>query len=299
MNIKIAIASGKGGTGKTTVAVNLFNRLARKDERAVRLIDCDVEEPNDAIFLPDLKLGNEQPIFRKIPAIDRDKCTYCGRCASFCEFNAITIIPGAKYIQVDTELCHACGACAIACLGGAISKTDDQIGNLKSYHYTPHGTFVEGRLKIGSMLQTMVIRKLKQKSRLTNGISIYDAPPGTSCPVVETVMDMNYVILVTEPTPFGLHDMKLMVALLRQMHKPFGVVVNKAGLGNQAVYNYLTKEQITLLGEIPFNKNYAAKYATGSLLTDTTNAINSHFEHILNKLCVEINWHERNYNTQR
>jgi MinD superfamily P-loop ATPase len=266
MPFRIAIASGKGGTGKTTVSVNLFNWIRKHWTDKVQLVDCDVEEPNDHIFLPEYLPSNEKEITQLIPKIDTNNCTFCRKCVEWCEFNAIVIIPPAKFAEINNSLCHSCGACLEACNDNAIIEQAITIG--KETHYINGNDLglLEGELKIGSAMQTRVIAEIKKDINLNAEIVIFDAPPGTSCPVVETVSDTDYVILVTEPTPFGLHDLKLTVALLREINIEFGVIVNKSGLGTDDVYHYLKNENIELLGKIPFSKEYASIYSRGKIL---------------------------------
>lgn len=265
MSIKIAVASGKGGTGKTTVAANLFHAINREHTNHALLVDCDVEEPNDAIFFPESRQVIQTTIKQEIPNIDTARCTFCRKCAEYCEFNAIVVIPQADFAEVNSGLCHSCGACLVACPSDAIRVLNEPIGTITGYQDKGGKGILEGRLEIGSAMQTMVIRALKQSIRADEKVVILDAPPGTSCPVVETISDANYIVLVTEPTPFGLHDLKLMLALVRELEKPFGVVINKANLGNRDIYSYLQKENVEILSEIPFNRNYASKYARADL----------------------------------
>jgi MinD superfamily P-loop ATPase len=266
MTYSIAVASGKGGTGKTTVAVSLYRILADYYNHRVQLVDCDVEEPNDILFFPEKHLHDKVSVYKKLPVIDREKCTYCRRCAEYCEFNAIVILPTAEFAEVNADLCHSCGACLAACNDNAIHEMGEKIGEISSYG-TMNGTgILEGRLKIGSSMQTMLIRELKTSVSSDTVINILDAPPGTSCPVVETVSEADYVILVTEPTPFGLHDLQLTVSILQEMDKPFGVVINKAGLGNREIYQYLDAQQVSIIGELPFSRTFATEYAKGDII---------------------------------
>lgn len=281
---RLAVASGKGGTGKTTVSVNLFYKIASIITQKVELVDCDVEEPNDIIFFPDAKVKNTEKVFQTIPVINEEKCRFCRKCVSYCEFNAIVVIPTAKFAEINANMCHSCGACNIACEHGAITEIQNQIGNITNYDIGIGNGLTEGKLKIGSAMQTMVIRKMKPGINENNETIIFDAPPGTSCPVVATVSDADYILLVTEPTPFGFYDMKLMIDLLRKIEKPFGVIINKAGLGNSEVYDYLKKENIELLAEIPFDKDYAGKYASGKLLENIPENISKIYEEIVNKI---------------
>ncbi len=274
MAYKIAIASGKGGTGKTTVAVNLFHQLAKKGVQTL-LVDCDVEEPNAGLFLNDKQERFSEKVCQWIPEIDENQCTFCGRCQDWCEFNAIVIIPSKQFVQVDESLCHSCGACSVACKDNAIKEKASEIGCISVYDTGFGEGLYEGRLKVGSSMQTMMIKELKKSLKGKADIIIFDSPPGTSCQVVETVSDCDYVVLVAEPTPFGLHDLKLMVVLLQQMKKSFGVVINKAGLGDDKIYAFLKKEGIETLSEIPFDRSFASNYAKGDFLNDQASEIQS------------------------
>lgn len=284
MALKIAIASGKGGTGKTTVAVNLFYYLNLATAGKTMLVDCDVEEPNAVLFFPEAEKIAENPVNQEIPVIDTSKCTFCRKCVEYCEFNAILVMPPVKFAEVNASLCHSCGACSVACDQGAIWVKDQLIGTINSHRTGAGMGIMEGRLKIGSAMQTMVIRELKKSLPSYNEILLYDAPPGTSCPVVETISDADYVVLVTEPTPFGLHDLKLMIGLMKELGNRFGVVVNKANLGNREVYDYLEAEGIEILGEIPFSRPYASQYSRGDLFSDPPGEIKDSFAVILGNL---------------
>ncbi len=294
MSYKIAIASGKGGTGKTTVAVNLFTKLGNLFNSKVQLVDCDVEEPNDIIFFADSKKIKEDNAFQLIPEINKDKCTYCRKCAEYCEFNAIVVIPHISFAEINNNLCHSCGACSFACIDNAIAEKKESIGTIATYATSNGNTIKEGRLRIGSAMQTMLIKQLKESIIENNGVILYDAPPGTSCPVVETVGDADFIILVTEPTPFGLYDLQLMVELLKELKKPFGVVINKAGLGNNEIYSFLDKNNIELLGEIPFMKEYAECYADGNLTKAIPQKISDSYTSIIKKLEEKLIVYEGN-----
>lgn len=282
--MRIAIASGKGGTGKTTISTNLAYVLANNFGENVALVDCDVEEPNGALFFENKEVVDQQVVFKNIPSIDKNRCTFCKKCVAYCEFNAITIVPKLKFIDIHESLCHSCGACTYACEAGAISEIEDEIGVVRRYDTHQGFDLTEGRLRVGSPMQTMLISKLKDRAKGKEGITLFDAPPGTSCPMVETVSDMDYVILVAEPTPFGLYDLTLAVDLLKQIEKPFGVVVNKAGMGNRALYDYLSEEQIEILGEIPFSRAYASLYAKGDLWNEAFDMMRDDYCMIIEKL---------------
>lgn len=284
MPFKIAIASGKGGTGKTTVSVNLQYFIAQKLTPNVLLADCDVEEPNDRVFFPEAVLKSDNPVFQMVPEIDNDECTFCRRCVEYCEFNAIVVIPPVKYAEVNTSLCHSCGACIVACQDGAITEKPILIGNIAKMETGVGKGLAEGCLKVGSAMQTLLIKELKKYPGNEYDLVLYDAPPGTSCPVVETIADVDYVILVAEPTPFGLNDLVLMVELLLDMGKPFGVVINKAGLGNRDVYDFLEEQDIEILEELPFNKKYASHYALGDLLLNIDNETEIRYSNIIQSI---------------
>jgi MinD superfamily P-loop ATPase len=284
MAIRITIASGKGGTGKTTLATNLFHHIERAGSDHVTLADCDVEEPNVLLFFPEAELSGSRTVNQEVPFIDTNRCTFCRKCSDFCEFGAILVMPPVGFAQVNPELCHSCGACEVACDQGAILVRDKPIGTIREYRSAGGNRMIEGRLNIGSPMQTMVIRQLKRSLPPDDDICLMDAPPGTSCPVVESIDGSDYVILVTEPTPFGLNDLQLMVSLVRELGIPFGVVVNKAGLGNDALYGYLEQEGIEILGEIPFSRQFASRYAGGKLFTEIPEEMTGCCEELLQRI---------------
>jgi MinD superfamily P-loop ATPase len=286
--MKIAVASGKGGTGKTTVSINLYYFFGKFFNKTVQLVDCDVEEPNDLLFFPDAAKTVEKQVYQLVPEIDTSKCIFCRKCADWCEFNAITIVKSLNFAEVNPDLCHSCGACSLACDFGAITEKKQSLGVITSFETGIGKGLVEGRLNVGSSMQTMLIKEVKKYVTEFDGIVIFDAPPGTSCPVVQTVADADFVILVTEPTPFGLHDLKITVELLYQLKKPFGVVINKAGLGSMEVYHFLEEQKIDLLAEIPFAKSYAGKYAAGNILENITPEMEDIYRKIITKLELKI-----------
>jgi MinD superfamily P-loop ATPase len=299
MPFKITIASGKGGTGKTTFSVNLFRYLSERMPGKVHLVDCDVEEPNDHIFFPDAYFESGIQVFQMIPEIDGAKCTYCRKCVDFCEFNALVVIPTAHYAAVNSSLCHSCGACIVACKENAIIEKQQEIGQIRKGNLPSGDKVSEGRLKIGSAMQTMMIRELKKVVAEEDAVAIYDAPPGTSCPVVTAVADADFIILVTEPTPFGFYDLKLSITLAKNLQKPFGVVINKSDLGTRELYNYLIREEINLIGEIPFSRQYAGLYANGELFNGIPENICSAYSEILKKLHEMIVRYEGNNHPER
>lgn len=286
--MKIAIASGKGGTGKTTVSVNLYHFLSKEFDNKVQLIDCDVEEPNDILFFQDIKKQEEKQCFSLVPKIDTQKCTFCKKCAEWCEFNAITIIKNLQFAEVNTDLCHSCGACSMACEFGAITEYEIPLGVISTFDAGFGKNIIEGRLEVGSPMQTPLIKEVKKYADEKDGICIFDAPPGTSCPVVETISDVDYVILVTEPTPFGLNDLKITVDLLFNLKIPFSVIVNKAGLGTDDVYQYLKDKNVELLGKIPFSTQYAKHYSKGDLLKNIPADVEKFYLEIVEKLKSKI-----------
>ena len=286
--MKIAIASGKGGTGKTTLSVNLYRVLSQKFNNNVQLIDCDVEEPNAALFFPNLKLVEEKQVFTPVPEIDAEQCTFCKKCANWCEFNAISIIPKLSFAEINSDLCHSCGACLEACQNNAISEKNEPLGTINSFKNNFGVGIVEGRLEIGSAMQTALIKKVKQIAENNVAITLYDAPPGTSCPVIETIADTDYILLITEPTPFGLNDLKIAIELISELKIPFGVIVNKAGIGNNDVYDFLEENNIELIAKLPFSKNYATQYSNGNLLEDIPFEIDEIYQKIAKKIIDKV-----------
>ena len=271
----IAIASGKGGTGKTTVSTSLALSL----EGEVQLLDCDVEEPNASIFIKP-KIVNKKPVFIFVPQVNREKCILCGKCAEVCAFNAIAVI--AEKVLVYPELCHSCGACQFFCPKNAIQEVEKKIGTIE-FGEKNHIKFVNGRLNIGEVMSIPVIKEVKKyldKSKIV----VIDAPPGTSCPMIESVRGCDFCILVTEPTPFGLNDLILAIELLRKMRIPFGVVINRSDLGNQNVEDYCKNGNIIVLTAIPFQKEIAVGYSKGIPLIEIAPKYKDIFFGLLEKI---------------
>lgn len=262
MRYEIAVVSGKGGTGKTTVTLALAKLLGK--EYDLTLVDADVEEPNDHLFLSGLNHEKSREVKRLVPEIDVDQCTFCRRCQDFCEFNAITLIPPASAIISD-ELCHSCGACSYACPDDAISEKAYGIGAFSESVMDEKNSFVQGKLNVGLPLQTPLIRELKKEVQAKEGIILIDAPPGTSCPVVASLDGVDLAVLVAEPTPFGVNDMNLAIDTIQQANIPFVVVINKAGSGNEDIYRVLKDKNSHIVAEIPFSMNIASQYAGGVL----------------------------------
>jgi MinD superfamily P-loop ATPase len=262
--IRIAIASGKGGTGKTFLSVNLFYSLQRQKQDAI-LIDCDAEAPNAVAFF-DTEAESSDEVTQLVPVIDTEKCTYCGKCHEYCNYNAIFILPPSRIIRVIEDLCHGCGACSVACTFGAISEKPVALGKVGTYSEAGNSSIIEARMNIGVLSPVPVIKAAIKKAGGHRGVVILDSPPGTSCPFIQTVSAADYVILVTEPTPFGLSDLKQSVETLKKIDKPFGVVINRSGFGYDDVTTYLKTEKIPLLLEIPFRMDYAGMYSRGEIV---------------------------------
>ena len=254
----ISIASGKGGTGKTTVAANLAVSL----KTPVRLLDCDVEEPNLHLFLPPEKSETEK-IKTLIPEILEDKCTFCGKCETLCQFKAIAIIAGTAAMTFP-ELCNSCGGCFKVCPEDAILESYRELGTITRGN-NQDIELVYGRLRVGEAMAPPLIKKVKSNAPL-DAVNIVDSPPGTSCPVIASISDSDFVILVTEPTPFGLHDLKLAVGAVQMLHLPFGLVINRSDIGNQDVKDYAASIGMPVLMEIPFDRQIAEATTNGKLM---------------------------------
>ncbi len=266
----ISVASGKGGTGKTTIAVNLALALAKDKEKNVQFLDCDVEEPNAHLFLEPV-ITNSESVEIPVPKIDHKKCNYCGKCAEVCVFNAIAVTKNK--VLVFPGLCHGCGACTLFCPEKAITEEGNEVGVLEEGK-AGSINFIHGRLNIGEPMAPPIIRKIKKKIKkdgtkgknndiINRHITLIDAPPGTSCPVIESIKDSDYTILVTEPTPFGLHDLILAVEVLKKLNIPYGVVLNKCDIGDHKVEEYCKKNGIPLLLSIPLDREIAVAYSQG------------------------------------
>jgi MinD superfamily P-loop ATPase len=249
----VAVASGKGGTGKTSLAVNLALSVG-----GVQFLDCDVEEPNAHVLLHPNPLRNE-PVYTAIPKINETLCVYCGACSKFCRYNALFTLK--DQLLVFPELCHSCGGCMIVCPKKAITEEKYLMGTLV-FGDANGLVLVHGELAVGKPMAVPVIKAVKKQIDLTKDV-IIDSPPGTSCPFVESVRGADFCVLVTEPTPFGLHDLRMAVNSLRKLNVPLGVVVNRAGIGDKKVYTYCAQENIPLLMEIPYDRKIAELYSRG------------------------------------
>jgi MinD superfamily P-loop ATPase len=255
----IAVASGKGGTGKTTIATSLALSLAD-----AQLLDCDVEEPNCHIFIkPAFK--ERAVVYVPVPEVDGSKCNGCGRCQEVCAYNAIAVVKNK--VLIFPELCHGCGACTYFCPENALKEVGKEIGIVETG--SKNGLqFSHGKLKIGEIMAPPLVKAVKEKV-LKDKTVIIDAPPGTACPMINAIKDSNFVILVTEPTPFGLNDLVLAVEVVRKIGTAFGVVINRSNLGNNEVSIYCKKEGISILMQIPFDRKIAVAYSKGIPLIKT------------------------------
>lgn len=276
--MRIAIASGKGGTGKTTVSTNLALLLAELG-KAVNYLDCDVEEPNGHLFLkPDMH--HQFPSFIPVPHVDESKCIACGACVQFCEYNALVRL--GKVVMLFPELCHGCGGCTIVCPQRAISEVEREIGLVEQGTSGSIG-FVHGRLTIGEVMSPPLIRDVLKRCT-ENQINIIDAPPGTSCPVIASLRGADFVVLVTEPTPFGLNDLGLALAMVRELSIPHGVVINRAEAMNRDALDFCRENQVAVLAEIPDDRSVAAAYSHGSMILDVTPVVRRSFETLWNAI---------------
>ncbi len=298
--MRIAVASGKGGTGKTTVSVSLALSFPGK----AQLLDCDVEEPNAGIFLSRRDI-REREVTVPVPVIDEAKCTACGACASFCEFNAIARI--GDTVMIFPELCHSCGGCALVCPVGAIREEPSAIGTLTESEILRDGLypldFFQGLLSIGKAMSPPLIRAVKSRAaRSDRGgegrgdpdvLTIVDSPPGTSCPMGTAVAGADFVVLVTEPTPFGLHDLDLAVKTVRTRGIPFGVVINRCDSGDGRVEAYCAGERIRILMQIPEDRRVAEGYSEGKPLIESAPEYRKKFAVLADVIAGEIRGGDR------
>jgi len=277
----ISIASGKGGTGKTTVAVNLALSL-----KNVQFLDCDVEEPNAHLFLkPCIK--DEVRAYIPVPEVDEVKCSHCGKCREACAYHAIAVLPGNSVnkgsVLIFPYLCHGCGACSLLCPQKAIKEVNKEIGVVEIGE-KEHLQFVHGRLNVGEAMSPPLIRQVKKLINPTRTV-IIDAPPGTSCPVITAVKGSDFCVLVTEPTPFGLNDLILAVEVLRKLQIPFGVVVNRSDIGDGKVEDYCRNEHIPILMNISFSREIAVSYSEGVPIVERDVSYQDKFINLYINIC--------------
>ena len=281
----ISVASGKGGTGKTTISTNLAVSL----ECPLKLLDCDVEEPNAHLFLkPDL--SETEPVFTFVPKIDNDLCTGCGECARICQFNALTVV--ADTVLVFPELCHSCKGCREVCPEQAIGDGQRQLG-VTATGRRDGITFVHGCLRVGEAMSPPLIKHLRDFIE-PGELVIIDAPPGTSCPAIASMKNCDFVLLVTEPTPFGLHDLKLAYEAVKVLDIPCGLVINRADIGDDAVRHYADSQALPILLEIPFDRRIAEIYSRGLILVDEEPAWRQTFSNLFSDINNIVTGHQVN-----
>lgn len=260
--MQIAVASGKGGTGKTTIATNLVISLSQTGQK-VQYLDCDAEEPNGHIFLkPEIKSSEDVTV--GVPEVNMAKCTGCGKCGQLCQYSAIICLKD-KPLVFD-QLCHSCGGCMAICPEGAITEKQRKIG-IAEFGKSNGTYFGHGRLDIGAIQTPALIRYVKKRIK-NDAVNIIDAPPGTSCPVIEAIKGSDFVLLVTEPTPFGLNDLELAVGMVRQLKIPFAVAINRSDIGDDAVVRYCRQENIEVLIQIPNDRKIAESYSRGVMIVE-------------------------------
>ena len=275
----ISIASGKGGTGKTTISTNLARSIGTK----VQLLDCDVEQPNAHLFIPPVFKWSKT-ITTPVPNVDLNKCTLCGKCSEICQFNAIVVV--GETVLAFEPLCHSCGGCMEICPENAISEKGRELGVIQKGRYNGIEIF-QGKLRVGEAMSPPLIKKVMSFA-CQDRLSIVDAPPGTSCPVIETMKSADYVLMVTEPTPFGLHDLKLAVGAAKILDVPCGLVINRADLGDNQVKEYAHRENLPVLMEIPYDRRIAEAYTRGELLVEVMPEWKSKFIELYEKVSAGI-----------
>jgi MinD superfamily P-loop ATPase len=280
--MKIAIASGKGGTGKTTIATNMACSIAQigKD---VQYLDCDVEEPNGHIFLKP-SIEETQSVTISVPEVDTEKCNGCGKCGQLCQYSAI--ISMQEIVMTFEQLCHSCGGCMLVCPTGAITEKPKEIGFV-DIGMANNVVFGQGRLKIGDIHTPPLIKKTKAKA-LAEGVVIIDAPPGTSCPVIEAVKGTDFILLVTEPTPFGLNDLKLAVEMVRELKIPFAVIINRNEPDEQMINQYCNDENIEIVFEVPDDRKIAEAYSVGKMIIDVLPEYKERFIELFENISKQI-----------
>jgi MinD superfamily P-loop ATPase len=285
--ISLSILSGKGGTGKTTLAVNLALALEN-----VQLLDADVEEPNDYIFIsPEIEKREVESVMRLIPEVNDDLCTACRKCVDFCEYNALAMM--LDNVLVFEEVCHSCGGCKIVCPENAITEKEKELGKIR-HHQLDNLDFWQGELNTGEEKAVPVIEKLKSKIDHSKK-TIIDSPPGTTCPTIEAITDTNFTVVVTEPSAFGLHDLKMVVEMLKQIDQPFAVIINRAEADSDyLIEKYCQQKEIKVLLKIPFSRKIAELYSNGIPFVNQIEGWESKFKGLYQKILEEAGKYERN-----
>jgi len=282
----ISVASGKGGTGKTLVSTSLalslkenIHPVGNEISNGIQFFDCDVEEPNASIFLKP-KMEKKEIVYLPKPIVEPSHCTFCGKCAEVCQYNAIAVVK--KKVLFFYELCHSCGACSLVCPEKAIFEVNSEKGILEG-GYSGDIEFWQGTLTVGEAAPTPLIKALKKKVDVQKTV-IIDSAPGTSCPMVEAVKDSDFVILVTEPTPFGLNDLNLAVEVVRKLKISFGVIINRCDIGDDKVEKYCNENKISILMNIPFDRQIAELYSRGIPITKEKKEYIEQFRAVFNKI---------------
>ena len=278
--MRISIASGKGGTGKTTIATNLALSIGSD----VQLLDCDVEEPNAHLFVNPV-FEETDTVFTPVPDVNEKKCTYCGKCAEICQFKAIAVLD--KAVLVFNELCHGCGGCMEVCPEGAITEKGRELGVIQKGHRNGI-EFIHGKLRLGEAMSPPLIKEVRKHEK-PDKVTIIDAPPGTSCPVIASMKNTDFVLLVTEPTPFGLHDLKLAVGAVDILDIPRGLVINRSDLGDDQVREYARTLDLPILMEIPFDRQIAEAYSRGNMIVDVMPEWKAKFLELYEKIKAQLN----------
>ncbi len=276
----ISIASGKGGTGKTSVATSLAFVLNEK----AQILDCDVEEPNCHLLLrPEIETSTEAAL--PVPSVDKSKCNACGVCGDICQFSAIVVI-GDEALTFP-EMCHGCGGCALFCPENAITEVDRILGVVETGR-SGDLEFVHGRLRVGEAMSPPLIKAVKDKIN-KDKIVIIDSPPGASCPVIGSVKDTDFIALVTEPTPFGLNDLEIAVSAIKPLGIPMGVIINRSDIGNNAVKDFCAQQELPVIMEIPHSDTIARGYAAGKLLVEADPSLKKEFLDLYDRMDAQIN----------
>ncbi len=271
----ISIASGKGGTGKTTVATN----LALSINSDVQLLDCDVEEPNAHLFIQPT-FNKTDTIYTPVPEVDEKKCNLCGKCGEICQFKAIVVI--GDVVLPFPELCHSCGGCMAVCPEDAIKEAGRELGIIRRGQRNGL-EFIDGKLRVGEAMSPPLIRAVRTFTR-PDKFTIIDAPPGTSCPVIAAMKDTDFVLLVTEPTPFGLYDLKLAVGAVKLLNIPSGLVINRSNIGDDKVQMYAEEIGLPILMEIPFDRRIAEAYSKGEMIIEAIPEYREKFQKLYDRI---------------